>query len=140
MAMSNTLSQVSISSSQVYDGGELNPISAEELKGNLVAIRQLINNYNEKARKLEVTEASLQDTRSELEFQNTYPFIAFVSAIFNVSGTIIVGISVNAISEAPMGDISTTSIVSLFVGALMVIIASTTTVLYSRVHRWLNHK
>lgn len=54
--MNDVLNLGSISSSEVYDGGNLSQISAEELKGNLLAIRQLINNYNEKAKKLEAAE------------------------------------------------------------------------------------
>jgi len=58
--MNDGLSQNSISSSQIYGGGTLSPITAEELKNNIVAIRQLINNFNEKANKLEIIEKNCQ--------------------------------------------------------------------------------
>lgn len=136
--MNEGLSQNSISSSQIYDGGSLNPISADELKGNLVAIKQLINNFNEKSKKLESIEKELADTKGELEYQNTYPFITIFAAVFNVAGTILVGVSVNQITSAPQGESPTASFVLLGLGGVIVLLSSISTILYKWGRKWCN--
>jgi len=136
--MSDVFNLGSISSSEVYDGGNLSQISAEELKGNLLAIRQLINNYNEKAKKLEATEKELADTKGELEYQNTYPFITIFAAVFNVAGTILVGLSVNQLTSAPDDENTTASTVLLFLGGVIVLMSSLSAILYKWGRRWFN--
>lgn len=139
-AMNEGFSQGSISSTQIYDGGNLSKITAEELKGNLLAIRQLINNFNEKSQKLEVVEDELADTKGELEYQNTYPFITTFAAVFNVAGTILVGVSVNQITSAPQDENTTASIVLLVLGGVIVLLASISTILYKWGRKWCNKK
>ena len=136
--MSDVFNLGSISSSEVYDGGNLSQISAEELKGNLLAIRQLINNYNEKAKKLEAAEKELADTKGELEYQNTYPFITIFAAVFNVAGTILVGLSVNQLTSAPDDENTTASTVLLFLGSIIVLMSSLSAILYKWGRRWFN--
>ena len=136
--MSEGLSQNSISSSQIYDGGSLSQISAEDLKGNLVAIRQLINNFNEKSKKLETVEGELADAKGELEYQNTYPFITIFAAVFNIAGTILVGVSVNQITSAHQGENTTASFVLLGLGGLIVLLSSISTILYKWGRNWCN--
>lgn len=136
--MSEGLSQNSISSAQIYDGGNLSKITAEELKGNLIAIRQLINNFNEKSVKLEAVEEELADTKGELEYQNTYPFITIFAAVFNIVGTILVGVSVNQITSADTDKINTISLLLLGLGGLTVLLSSLSTILYKWGRKWCN--
>lgn len=138
--MNEGLSQDSISISQIYDGGSYNQISAEELKGNLTAIKQLINNYNEKAKKLESVESELKDTRGELEYQNTYPFITIFAAIFNVIGTILVGVSVNQITGAEKNANTTSSFALLILGGIIVLLSSLSAILYKWGRKWFNKR
>lgn len=138
--MNEGLSQNSISSSQIYGGGTLSPITAEELKGNIVAIRQLINNYNEKVNKLEMVENELSATKGELEYQNTYPFITIFAAVFNVLGTILVGVSVNQITDAADGESTTVSTVLLILGGIIVILSSLSAIMYKWSRKWFNKK
>lgn len=136
--MNDGLSQNSISSSQIYGGGTLSPITAEELKNNIVAIRQLINNFNEKANKLEIIEKKLSETKGELEYQNTYPFITIFAAVFNVIGTILVGVSVNQLTGATDDENTTASTVLLVLGAIIVLLSSLSAILYKWGRRWFN--
>lgn len=136
--MSEGLSQNSISSAQIYDGGNLSKITAEELKGNLLAIRQLINNFNEKSKKLEAVEDELAETKGELEYQNTYPFITIFAAVFNIAGTILVGVSVNQITSAPKGESLDASFAILGLGGLIVLLSSISTILYKWGRKWCN--
>ena len=98
--MNDSLNGNSITGAQIYDGGNLTPIAAEDLKGNLVAIKQLINNYNENTKKLDQLEKNLFSVRNELEFQNTYPYVAIFAALANVIGTVLVGVGVNMVTES----------------------------------------
>lgn len=136
--MNEGLSQNSINSSQIYGGGTLSPITAEELKNNIVAIRQLINNFNEKAKKLQEIEKELSETKGELEYQNTYPFITIFAAVFNVIGTILVGVSVNQITGATDKENTTASTVLLFLGGIIVLLSSLSAILYKWGRRWFN--
>lgn len=58
--MNDPITDSSIDSAQIYDGGNFNIITAEELKGNLVAIKQLINNFNEKNQKLRMQQEKIR--------------------------------------------------------------------------------
>lgn len=137
--MSDTLSGNTISSAQIYDGGSLNQINAEDLKGNLVAIKQLINQYNEKSIQLERTEQELNNTRGELEFQNTYQYVVIVSAVFNVVGTIMVGIGVNQITG--QNDLATKSSYAVLIGGgVVILVANIATICYRWVRKWFNRK
>ena len=136
--MNEGLSKNSISSSQIYGGGTLSQITAEELKNNIVAIKQLINNFNEKAIKLEKIEKELSETKGELEYQNTYPFITIFAAVFNVVGTILVGVSVNQITSAAEDEKMTASTVLLVLGGLIVLLSSLSAILYKWGRRWFN--
>ena len=136
--MSDVLIQGSISSSEVYDGGNLSQITAEELKGNLLAIKQLINNFNEKAKKLEAVEKELVETKGELEYQNTYPFITIFAAVFNVVGTILVGVSMNQITGAADDENTIASTVLLVLGGIVVLLSSLSAILYKWGRRWFN--
>ena len=136
--MSDVLNLGSISSSEVYDGGNLSQIIAEELKGNLLAIRQLINNFNEKAKKLEAVEKELAETKGELEYQNTYPFITVFAAAFNVIGTVLVGVGVNQLTAAGKNDDTTASAILIGLGGLTVILSSLSSILYKWGRKWFN--
>ena len=136
--MTDVLTQGSITGSEVYEGGFLSKITVEDLENNRIAITQLINNLNEKAKKLEAVEKELADAKGELEYQNTYPFITIFAAVFNVSGTILVGVSVNQLTSVAEGDNKTVIIVLLCLGGLIVILSSLSTVLYKWGRKWFN--
>lgn len=128
---------IPINSAQIYDGGHLTSIAAEDLKGNLVAIRQLINNHNENSKRLEKLNNDLSDVKNELEFQNTYPYVAIFAALASVIGTALVGVGVNMVTESA-DDVSTVSVLVLVLGGLLVLVANIFTILYRWVRRWFN--
>ena len=113
-------------------------ITAEELKGNLLAIRQLINNYNEKSQKLDAAEQELVKTKGEHEYQNTYPFITIFAAVFNVVGTILVGVSVNQITSASIGEDTMASKILLCLGGATVLLSSLSAILSKWGRKWCN--
>ena len=136
--MSDVLTQDSITGAKVYEGGSLSKITVEDLENNRIAITQLINSFNEKAKKLEAVERELAETKGELEYQNTYPFITIFAAVFNVVGTIVVAVCVNQITGAKEGEDTTASMVLLVLGGLIVLLSSLSTILYKWSRKWFN--
>ncbi len=136
--MSDVLTQGSITGTEVYEGGSLSKITVEDLENNRIAITQLINNFNEKAKKLETVEKELADTKGELEYQNTYPFMTIFAAVFNVVGTIVVAVCVNQITGAKEGEDTTASMLLLALGGLIVFLSSLSTILYKWGRKWCN--
>lgn len=130
------VSKKSICSDQIYDGGNLSTITAEELKDNLVAIRQLINDYNDKITKLNEAEEELRKTKGELEFQNTYPYVAGFSAFVGLIGTALVGIGTNLITNE-LEDEKWCYIV-FGLGILLALGASIFSICYRWVRMWFN--
>lgn len=72
--MANKISLDDLPQSQIYENGELYSISIEDLKGNKVAIMQLINDYNTKVKTIERLQKSESQLSSELQYQNASPF------------------------------------------------------------------
>lgn len=136
--MNDVLTQGSITGAEVYEGGSLSIITVEDLKNNRVAITQLINNYNEKVKLLEAKEKELADTKGELEYQNTYPFITIFAAVFSVAGTILVGVSVNQLTSAGDGVDTKYSTILLFLGGGIVLLSNLSTILYKWGRKWFN--
>ena len=69
------------SSSAIYEGGSLSKISIEDLMNNEVAIRQLINNYNELIRENDDNKREASELKTSLEHIKTTPFVAILSAV-----------------------------------------------------------
>ena len=121
------------SSSAIYEGGSLSQISIEDLMNNKVAIRQLINNYNELIRENEDNKNDATKLKNALEHVKTTPFIAILSAIINVIGTIIIGIGVNQCSN---NDHKINILIVL--GSLLIIVCNAATILYPYCRKWFN--
>lgn len=124
---------VATSSSSIYEGGSLSQITIKDLKNNEVAIRQLINNHNELAKKYENAEQKSSELKSSLEHIRTTPFIAIISSIFNVIGTIIVGIGVNQ-SSSNGNNIN----VLIVLGGIIIVLCNAATICYPYSRRWFN--
>lgn len=91
-----------------------------------------------KQRSWRLQKKELADTKGELEYQNTYPFITIFAAVFNVAGTILVGLSVNQLTSAPDDENTTASTVLLFLGSIIVLMSSLSAILYKWGRRWFN--
>lgn len=72
--MANKISPDDLPQSQIYENGEFYSISIADLKGNEVAIMQLINDYNTKVKTIERLQKSESLLASELQYQNASPF------------------------------------------------------------------
>ncbi len=80
----------------------------------------------------------MSETKGELEYQNTYPFITIFAAVFNVIGTILVGVSVNQLTGAADDENMTASTVLLVLGAIIVLLSGLSAILYKWGRRWFN--
>lgn len=138
MASKNQNNKQVLTQLEIYEGGCFQGITIDDLKDNPTAIRQLINDHNEKASRIGELDKELQEIKGELEYQNTYPFITTFAAVFNVVGTILVGVSVNQITSAPQCENTTSSFVLLVLGGVIVLAASISTILYKWGRKWCN--
>ena len=134
--MSNKITQPDIDASGIYEGGSISQITAEELKSNIVAIRQLINSHNLVATESKNKENEIQRIKAQNEYLKTSPFISIISAFVSIGGSILIAIGVNLITgnENPEFKFK----VILGIGGLLLIIASLANILYPKARDWFN--
>ena len=135
----NKVTQPNIDASTIYEGGFISEISAEQLKGNVIAIKQLINTHN-----LMMTESKGKDTyianlKSENEYLKTAPFVSIFVAIVNIIGTILVATAINLLTNSSNNQ-ETVSWILLFAGVLLNLASYFATILYPFAKKWFNKK
>jgi len=139
--MVNKVTAINNDASIIYEGGDLTQITADELKGNIIAIRQLINSHNLEATENRNKDAIIIELKSENEYLKTSPFVAILATTVNIIGSIVIGISTNFITAESTNNKSAPSyIVALVCGGLLVLIASFGTILYPKARKWFNLK
>lgn len=82
----------------IYEGGRLIGVNIDELRGNDVAIRQLINTLNASNREKESLVATVADLREERSAYVVQPLLSAVLAAVSIAGTILVGLGINYLS------------------------------------------
>lgn len=87
--MANKIRTEGLLQSQVYENGNLYSISIADLKGNEIAITQLVNDYNTKVQTIEKLQQSEKRLSSELQYQNASPFFAIIAALISIVGSVI---------------------------------------------------
>jgi hypothetical protein len=129
---------LNITAATIYEGGALSPISADHLKDNIVAIKQLLNAYNLAIKQSEEKDTLTISLQSQLEHLQTSPFISIVSAIVNIIASILVGTAINLLTaEKPN---TANGYLLLTSGAILILVASLSTILYPYVREWFNKK
>lgn len=119
----------------IYEGGSLNEIKAEDLRDNVTAIKQLINSYNLKIKEIQLKQSEIINLKSDLEYQKTAPFISIVSMIVNLLGSTISAIAVNLLTaDSP----SKYSVWLLVIGFVLVAVGSLATILYPYAREFYN--
>ena len=121
--------------SQVYENGNLHSISIDDLKGNEIAIMQLINDYNTKVRTIENLQQTEKRLASELQYQNASPFFAIIATLINIIGSVISCCGVNFITGDDNVMVGYILVVS---GSLLLFSGSALTICYKYVYRWMN--
>lgn len=135
--MANKISLDDLPQSQIYENGELYSISIEDLKGNKVAIMQLINDYNTKVKTIERLQKSESQLSSELQYQNASPFFAIIAAVVNVIGSVISCCGINFITS---DSNSRVGYVFVLAGSALLIAGNAMTICYKYVYKWMNKK
>lgn len=134
--MANKISPDDLPQSQIYENGELYSISIEDLKGNKVAIMQLINDYNTKVKTIERLQKSESHLSSELQYQNASPFFAIIAAVVNVIGSVISCCGINFITS---DSNCTLGYVLVAAGCVLLLAGSVITICYKYVYKWMNN-
>ena len=114
----NTLTP-QISFGEIYEGGALNPISIDELVGNKVAIRQLVNEVNYKNQQIDSLSTEITSLKGEIVSLHNQTLIRWQDAIFNAIGAIVLAIGTNVLSSNTFS-----AIVLMLVGAACIIIVN----------------
>ncbi|MBP7260615.1 MAG: hypothetical protein KBB37_04945 [Bacteroidia bacterium] len=141
--MENKVTAPTSDASSIYEGGDITQISADQLKGNIVAIRQLINEHNLTVKESIRKDTEIQKLTSEVEYLKTSPFVSIASLVINIIGTIIIGLSSEKIGnelQVSNGDISTQNGWFLFSGIILIILGSLMSILYPYARGWFNKK
>lgn len=133
--MANKIRPDDLPQSQIYENGELYSISIDDLKGNKVAIMQLINDYNTKVKTIERLQKSESHLSSELQYQNASPFFAFIAAIINVMGSMISCCGINFITG---NSSSKFGYVLVGAGSILLLAGNAMTICYKYVYKWMN--
>lgn len=136
--MSNKITPPNIDAAGIYDGGSISQITAEELKSNIVAIRQLINSHNLVATESKNKDNEIQRIKAQNEYLKTSPFVSIISALISISGSILIAIGVNLITGKQTPDYSEKIII--WIGGLLLIIGSLANILYPKARDWFNSK
>lgn len=133
--MANKIRMEAFQQSQVYENGNLHSISIDDLKGNEIAIMQLINDYNTKVRTIENLQQTEKRLASELQYQNASPFFAIIATLINIIGSVISCCGVNFITGDDNVMVGYILVVS---GSLLLFSGSALTICYKYVYRWMN--
>lgn len=133
--MANRISTDGFSQSKIYENGDLYSISIDELKGNKVAILQLVNDYNAKVKIIEKLQDSEKMLSSELQYQNVNPFFSIIAAFVNVVGSVISCCGVNFLTGEKNIVIGYILIVA---GSILLLLGSALTICYRYVYHWMN--
>lgn len=133
--MANKILKESCLQSQVYENGNLYSISIDDLKGNEIAIMQLVNDYNAKVRTIEDLQQTEKRLSSELQYQNASPFFAILAALINIVGSVISCCGINFITSNDKVVIGYILVAS---GSLLLFVGSALTICYKYVYRWMN--
>jgi hypothetical protein len=139
--MENKVTSPNFGASDIYEGGDITQITADELKGNIVAIRQLINSHNLVASDNKKKEQTIQKLTSENEYLNTSPFVSIIASVVNIIGSLIIGLASEMVGnelQVKNGDITTKTTLLLITGIVLIIIGSFATILYPYAREWFN--
>lgn len=135
--MGNRITTEGFSQCQIYENGDLYSISIDDLKGNKVAITQLVNDYNAKVRAIEKLQDSEKQLSSELQYQNANPFFSIIAAIINVVGSVISCCGVNFLTGEKKMFIG---YLLISAGSVLLLSGSLLTICYRYVYGWMNKK
>lgn len=124
-----------IGATSIYEGGALSAIRVADLLNNEVAIKQLINEHNLANQKLSNKESEIENYKVEIEYLKTSPFVAIFAAIVNIFGSILLGISINLITNEHTGWIPLATLIS---SAVLILTGSLVTILYPFARKWFN--
>ncbi|TAF73678.1 MAG: hypothetical protein EAZ53_11605 [Bacteroidetes bacterium] len=141
--MANKITATQIDASIIYEGGGITEITADELKGNIIAIRQLINQHNLIATENRNKERGIQELKAENEYLKTAPFVSVISAAINIVGSLIIGIATEMMGnelQVKDGDVSTKTTLLITAGVVLIVAGSFATILYPKAREWFNKK
>lgn len=133
--MANKIKPDDLTQSQIYENGDIYSFTVDDLKGNKVAIMQLINNYNALVKSNEKLQMSETQLTAELQYQNASPFFAIIAAIINVIGSVVSCCGVNFITANAKENIGYWLVGA---GSILILVGNILMICYKYVYKWMN--
>lgn len=78
-------------SGEIYEGGTFSPIGVKDLLNNEVAIKQLLNDFQQKNKEIESNRATIKSLNMQIAASEMSWVLLLISIICNVIGSILVG-------------------------------------------------
>lgn len=129
----NFVKAPSFGDTYIYEEGNVGNITLSELVGNEVAIKQLINDRNIKAKIISDLQNEINSINSELGFQRTSPFFSIVSAFVSIMGSVLMCVGGGVILSSNWGWLLIVS------GALLLLISNIQTISHKWIFKWFNN-
>lgn len=85
----------------IYEGGRLIPVSIDDLKGNAIALRQLVNTLNLANRQIDDLKGEVERLKLERAAFVAQPAVAVFLTSVNVCGAILIALGVNYLTAQP---------------------------------------
>lgn len=133
--MENSINTSQLNEANIYEGGTLSQINADDLKDNVVAIKQLINNHLIVATQSKQKDLQIQEYKSTIEYLKTSPFIAIIASVITLSGTIMVGLAVKLYTQESTPSYSW---IILLLGIILNLVGALSNILYPHARKWFN--
>jgi len=131
--MQKKANSIQVSPSEVYAGGTLTPISVLDLKDNVVAINQLLNNHNILQQELNAERLKNDQIEKELTISKISPLVAVLSAVVNIIGTVLIAVS----TSIDRDDVAWLFWLLLISGIVCLFCANVATIFYTSISKWL---
>lgn len=115
----------------IYEGGQIYEIASRDLLNNEVAITQLLNDFNKKVKEINEKEQVICELRSDVEHLKTTPFMAILSTVINLLGTLVAGVGMEQLKDSK-------GVLLICIGGVLVVVGSISTVLFPYAKVWFN--
>lgn len=133
--MENKVDTTQLNESTIYEGGSLSPINADDLKDNVVAIKQLINNHLIVTAQSRQKDLQIQEFKSTIEYLKTSPFTSIIASIMILCGTVLVGFAVKLLTQEKTPSYTW---VLFAAGIVLNLTGSLSNILYPYARKWFN--
>ena len=134
--MSESYNRNPETASQIYEGGNYQSITVDDLAGNKVAIRQILNELNTVRKDIDEKLTEVQELKSENEYLKTSPFIGLISSIVGVVSSIVLTSGISLLTTRD--DMNSYGWILSICGGILLIASGTISILFPLARKFFN--